>query len=527
MLVLSLLFAMLPTSVMADQSAQLLSSETSQTAQVDEVIVENTLLQEDSLQSESDTGNQAEASKEATITQTFRGPISLMVNVGDVFEVAPYKYKVLSENTVALGDGNGSAFVGGANFPTGTVTLPTSVEYNGVTYKVTEISDSAFRTLETNVTTLKIPGTITKIGFGSFRETKGIKNFVLEHGVTYLDQAAFREADAKSITVPVTVNYYGNRALDAPVNNAGDEIAIFEGGLPASTEIYARRAPFFSVRFLNESGSVVESHNIAPGGAVPDPYPAVPPKSGYTAVWSPQDGFDLSEAVNHGFTISPVYTEMDSMTVFDDGVLRYTIDSDTTVMLGDGSNLGALVVTDGSVKYGTLRIPETVTYEDKTYTVTSVADNAFRGFPQDLASGAKFVVRFNWARNIVAVGDSAFRDMYNFEMYNVLSEVKSIGDSAFRDTPFAAALSIGINMPANGHGANAYDYDLGDGNGGRINFAGKAPTNTDLEYLSSVRDIRFTVRFFGETGSQVAADTQVYGSMPNSNRLACACSPNQ
>lgn len=155
MLVFSLLFAMLPTSVMADQSEQLLSSETSQTAQVGEAIVENTLLQEDSLQSESDTGNQAEASKEATITQAFREPISLMANVGDVTTL---------ENTVITpSDGALYPYTGEPVTPPVTVSLRGEYFNEGEDYSV-EYGEN------TNVG----KGTITITGYGNLAGTRVI-----------------------------------------------------------------------------------------------------------------------------------------------------------------------------------------------------------------------------------------------------------------------------------------------------------------------------------------------------------------
>ena len=78
--------------------------------------------------------------------------------VDDVFEVGSLTYKVLSADTVQVGDGD-TAMTG----LSGSVTIPSTVKYGGTTYKVTAIGDRAFLRCS-DITSLEIPDTVTTIG---------------------------------------------------------------------------------------------------------------------------------------------------------------------------------------------------------------------------------------------------------------------------------------------------------------------------------------------------------------------------
>ncbi|MCM1505473.1 MAG: C10 family peptidase, partial [Muribaculum sp.] len=113
----------------------------------------------------------------------------------------------------------------------GDVTVPASIEYDGVNYSVTSIGDSAFK--ESSIDDLLIGKNVTLIGFGSFSfATVGniefapssrltdiggwafnaarIGDLSLPHGLRSLGTCAFQSASLKRVRIPSTVNKLNN-----------------------------------------------------------------------------------------------------------------------------------------------------------------------------------------------------------------------------------------------------------------------------------------------------------------------------
>ena len=72
---------------------------------------------------------------------------------------------------------------------TGNVDIPEFVEYNGITYKVTSISNDAFRGCS-SLYTINIPNTVTTIGYNAFRDCTNL-TFTIPNSVTSIGGNAF------------------------------------------------------------------------------------------------------------------------------------------------------------------------------------------------------------------------------------------------------------------------------------------------------------------------------------------------
>lgn len=79
---------------------------------------------------------------------------------------------------------------------------------------------------------------------------------------------------------------------------------------------------------------------------------------------------------------------------------------------------------DGFTYYGLVDIPETVEYNDLTYTVKSIADNAFE---------SSNVVTVKISNTVTTIGKYAFRYCFNLTSVEIPNSVTSIGESAFWD----------------------------------------------------------------------------------------------
>lgn len=101
-----------------------------------------------------------------------------------------------------------------ANKKAKTVTIPASVEINGVTYKVTKIDDKAFKG-NTTVTKVVIPSSVTAIGAESFSGCKNLTSVSVPKNVTTIGKNAFKGcAKLTKVTLPSKCTKIGANAFN-------------------------------------------------------------------------------------------------------------------------------------------------------------------------------------------------------------------------------------------------------------------------------------------------------------------------
>ena len=128
---------------------------------------------------------------------------------------------------------------------------------------------------------------------------------------------------------------------------------------------------------------------------------------------------------------------------FNEGILNYTVNADGTTV--------TVKLKSGATSSGSLSIPSTVTYNDNTYTVTAIANQAFyhcSGFTGTLTLPNTLVTIGNYAfgscthfvgsltipNSVTTIGNSAFSYCSSFtELLTIGSSVSSIGNEAFKN----------------------------------------------------------------------------------------------
>ena len=98
-----------------------------------------------------------------------------------------------------------AAVASNPNYYSGTVSIPSSFVYDGVTYRVTSIGSTAF--LDCNgMTAIYMPSSVTSIASSAFERCKGLTNLKIGSGVTTINYEAFKNcSNLTSLILPASV----------------------------------------------------------------------------------------------------------------------------------------------------------------------------------------------------------------------------------------------------------------------------------------------------------------------------------
>lgn len=153
-------------------------------------------------------------------------------------------------------------------------------------------------------------------------------------------------------------------------------------------------------------GEEYESFEIEYGAPITPE--AEPTKEGYTfSGWS-----EIPETMPaNDVTVTGTFVENEKETIDLDGII-YAITSDNTVMLISGEGI-----------QGDYEIPQTVTYDGVTYTVTAIGDSAFKD--------KKDITQLTIPDNIEQIGANAFDGCSHLQTIYIGKGVKEIGSKAF------------------------------------------------------------------------------------------------
>ena len=136
--------------------------------------------------------------------------LSVAVNAHD-FEVDGIYYRITSSTnkTVAV-TYRGSSYYNYSNEYTGSVVIPETVVYNGTTYSVTSIGNSAFRGCA-GLTSVAIPTSVASIGDYAFYDCSGLTSVAIPTSVASIGDYAFYDCSGlDSVVIPNTVTYIGS-----------------------------------------------------------------------------------------------------------------------------------------------------------------------------------------------------------------------------------------------------------------------------------------------------------------------------
>lgn len=286
----------------------------------------------------------------------------------------------------------------------GDVVIPSKVQHDGKTYKVTAIDRETFMA-NSELKSVIIPNSVKTIGRGAFAQCFSLKNVVLPTDLTEISDYMFSESNLTEITIPAKVKRIGEHAFNS---SSLKSIAI-----PNSvTEI--GKSAFSACRWMESAtlGNSVKTIGEAAFSICPSLRSINLPAS-------------LCEIGEHAF--------------YEGGMEAITIPAATT-KIGSGAfihcnNLATLQVDKSNKVYDSRNNCNAVI---ETATGTLVAGCNISVIPEGVTKigseafyGHKGIYSLNLPSTVTEIGDKAFFYCDNLKEVNLPNSVTAIGERAF------------------------------------------------------------------------------------------------
>ena len=164
----------------------------------------------------------------ATCTVNVSGELVGQFKVGDIY------YKAISTGSTNVKVTNKAyldgSFTGVENSYSGAVTVPATVEYEGVTYTVTQVGDRAFY-MSASLTSVALPVGIATIGDYAFAECPLLASVNLPEGVETIGAWAFRECPTlTTLHIPASLTGIGGAGNPVFAGSTSLELTAAAGG---------------------------------------------------------------------------------------------------------------------------------------------------------------------------------------------------------------------------------------------------------------------------------------------------------
>ena len=329
------------------------------------------------------------------------------------------------------------------------VIIPATIIRDGKTYKVMSIGDRAFYHCS-SLTSITIPNSVTTIGKEAFQDCTNLTSITIPDGVTSIGESALWWCSSlTSITIPDSVTYIGNYAFYecsslTSISIPNSVTTIGESAFSGCSSLTSITIPD-SVKSIG-FGAFSFCENLT----IYCEAKSKPRK--WHAYWNPRN---RPVVWGHGNSEQPTAPKGLLELVSDDG-LKFTVTDGIAKVTGyTGSDTKVI-------------IPAAITYNDKTYKVTSIGKSAFNDctnltsitIPDSVTSivvwafwGCSSLTSITIPNSVTSIGKMAFYDCTNLTSITIPDHVTTIGEGAFWDCTNLTSITIPDSVTSIGHDA--------------------------------------------------------------------------
>lgn len=409
----------------------------------------------------------------------------------------------------------------------GNIVIPGSVEYEGNTYNVTSIEESAFKYCS-ELTSITIPNGVLSIGYRAFYQCSKLASVTIPNSVTSINNQAFYGCtNLANIEIPESVEFIGDEVFNGTawffnqpngLVYAGMVAYKYKGEMPANTSIILKdgtlgicqNAFYYCVNMT----SVVIPNSLKNIGSNAFSY-----CTGLTTITIPKSVISIGDYAFQNCNLITITSEIESPFAIND--ILWGNYSNTTLIVpkntktiyqatsgwnnftnilevGEGGIIGKSFISDGiqytigdnntctlvsctdKSKYSAV-IPGRVAFNGMYYNVTSIGSSAFSG-----CSNLLSVVIPN---SVTSIASYAFSDCSKLSSIIIGSGVTSIQYRAFNGTSISKVIWL-TNTPPTGY----------DNIRGSINYV----SNDQFGMLSNVVKYPFLSSMFEVDGIRYA-----------------------
>ena len=329
----------------------------------------------------------------------------------------------------------------------GSVTIPSTLTYNGTTYSVTSIGDEAFDGCS-GLTSITIPNSVTSIGERAFSGCSGLTSVTIPNSVTSIgDYAFYKCSSLTSVTIGNSVTSIGDGAFCyCP--------SLTSVTIPNSVTSIGNSA--FEICYSLTSVTIGNSVMSIGERAFYDCLSLT------SVVWNAKNCADFSSAPFYNISSYNNSSQITSFT-FGDSVqhipayLCEGMNSLTSVTIGNSvTSIGhrafdgcSSLPVENNLRYADTYLVGAVDKTLSTYSIKEgtkwIGDQAFYD-----CSGLKSVTIPN---NVTSIGSSAFGRCFGLTSVTIGNSVTSIGSSAFYGCTGLTSVTIPNSVTSIGDGA--------------------------------------------------------------------------
>lgn len=337
----------------------------------------------------------------------------------------------------------------------GNIIIPSQVTYNGVTYNVTSIGRSAFENYS-SLTSITIHEGVMSIGEDAFSYCTGLTSITLPKSLNWIDEDAFYGCNKLNAVYISDLEAYLKITFlndESPSNPLAYAHHLYLNGVEIKDLVIPNTITSIketalcggsSLTSVTIPNSVTSIYNRAFLGC----------SSLKTIVSEIENPFEINpnyifpdEVLSSAKLIVPAgkkttYQSTEGWKQFQNiievGGFGYGFEADGIRYMVGGNN--TVYVVSGKTKYsGDVIIPEKVTYNGVSYTVTTIFPNAFNNC-SDLTS-------VTIPNSVTYIGDEAFLGCSGLTSVTIPSRVTRIGWGAFLCGPLTSILSLNNTPP--------------------------------------------------------------------------------